>query len=95
MVNKVLVKIKRQYFSGTLSEEELKERGWEPNPLRILHDDIDHFVQGDPEIVALSLKIGLQEEKIGLLESILRVIMGRGYIIKNAIDLLKFENGIN
>ena len=32
---KILKKDKIEYYTGTMAEEDLKERGWEPNPLRL------------------------------------------------------------
>ena len=45
------------------------------------------------DIVTLSLKIGYQQEKIELLESIIKSLSNRGYNIKAAIDWTKFTMG--
>ena len=37
---KVLYKDKWEYFQGTMSEEDLEDREWQPNPLKILKVDI-------------------------------------------------------
>ena len=78
---------------GTLDEETLKERNWKPNPRNILKSDIPMHIDADSDIINLTLKIAYQKEKINLLESIIKSIMERGYIIKNVIDWQKFTNG--
>ena len=41
----------------------------------------------------MTLKIAYQKEKITLLESIIKNITDRGYMIKNYIDWQRFTNG--
>lgn len=91
---KTLVKLKSEYFGGTLDMDTIRERGWEPNPKMILKSDINMHIEADPEIQKLSLKIGLQREKIGALDSILKTIANRGFQIKNAIDWNRLMNGM-
>lgn len=91
---KTLLKLKTEYFAGTLDLDSIRERGWEPNPKVILRSDIGLHIDADPEIQKLSLKIGLQREKISTLDSILKTIANRGFQIKNAIDWMKIQNGI-
>ena len=74
--------------------DETKEKGWRLPPRgMILKADIPMYMDADQDIVNLSLKIGMQQEKIEFLESIIRTIINRGYIIKNAIDWQKFTMG--
>lgn len=74
--------------------KETHEKGWKLPPIgKIIKSDANTYVDADPDIVQLSLKIGIQHEKIGLLESIIKNIMNRGFAIKNAIDFAKFQAG--
>jgi hypothetical protein len=50
-------------------------------------------MEADKDMITLSLKIGIQNEKIDLLESIIKTILSRGYNIKAAIDWEKFKMG--
>mgnify|MGYP003340836609 FL=1 len=59
----------------------------------ILKADIPMYMDADKEIIDLSLKIGLQQEKVEFLESIIKSLNNRGYNIKAAIDFLKFTSG--
>ena len=67
---KVLKKDKHDYLSGIMAEEDLNERGWEPNPLRILKTDIPMYIESDKDIVNHNLKIAYAKEKVEFLESI-------------------------
>ena len=48
---KVLYKDMWEYFQGNMSEEDLKGRGWEPNPLRILKSDLATYIDSDKDII--------------------------------------------
>lgn len=73
---------------------ETQEKGWQlPAAGKILKADANNYVDADKDIVEMALKVGLQHEKIELLESIIRSIMNRGFQIKNAIDFMKFQSG--
>ena len=91
---KVLYKDMWEYFQGNMSEEDLKERGWEPNPLRILKSDLGVYIDSDKDIITHNMKIAYQKEKIDFLESVIKTINIRGFHIKNAIDWEKFKVGI-
>lgn len=91
---KILFKLKTEYFAGTLDLDTIRERGWEQNPKVILRSDIGMHIDADPEIQKLSLKIGLQREKISTLDSILKTIANRGFQIKNALDFQRMMNGM-
>ena len=91
---KVLKKDKHDYLSGIMAEEDLNERGWEPNPLRILKTDIPMYIESDKDIVKHNLKIAYAKEKVEFLESIVKSLNVRGYQIKTAVDWEKFKVGL-
>jgi hypothetical protein len=59
----------------------------------VLKGDIPMYLDADDDIINITLKVGLQQEKIELLESIIKLVMNRNYIIRNAIDWQKFTMG--
>jgi hypothetical protein len=74
--------------------EETQEKGWKlPSKGLILKADIPMYMDADQDIINLSLRIGLQQEKIELLESIIKTIMNRGYNLKVYVEWVKFTNG--
>lgn len=88
-----LEKAKTEYYNGTMDELELKERGWRPNPLKILRQDIPKYIESDKEVIELSLRIAMHEENAKYIESIIRQINSRNFHIKNMIDFLRFHHG--
>jgi len=90
---KQLKVLKFEYYSGSLDEETMIERGWSPNPKRIIRGDIDMYIEGDKEMSELNLKISYQQEKMDLLEAIIKSLNGRGYEISSAIKWEQFKVG--
>lgn len=91
---KSLLKLKTEYFAGTLDTQTIKEKGWEPNQKIILKGDINIHIEADQDIQKISLKMGLQREKIYALESILKSVSNRGFQISTAVNFMKLMNGI-
>jgi len=88
------LKLDKYEFFTQGPNEETEKLGWKlPAKGLILKADIPMYIDADNDIIKLSLKIGLQQEKIELLESIIRTLMNRGYNVKAAIDFQKFING--
>lgn len=85
--------LKEQYYRGELDITELQEHGWEPQPLKILRQDIPTYIEADKDIIDLSLKIGMQEEKVGYLEAIIKMISNRGFQLKTIVDWERFRTG--
>ena len=73
--------------------EETKAAGWRAPQARVLRQDVQIYTDADEHLQDLSLRIGYQNEKIDLLESIIKTLGIRNYVIKNAIDWRKFEAG--
>lgn len=88
-----LVKLKHDYYRGILPEEDLKANGWEPFRLSILKSDIPMHLEADQDVIKFNLRIALQQEKVDTLESIIKSISNRGFLIKSAIDYEKFKVG--
>lgn len=82
-----------EYYCGTLDTDTRKELELEPNQRLYLKTDIPMYMKSDNKIVALSLKIGVQKEKIQLLDSIVKMIQYRHNQIKTYIDYEKFKAG--
>lgn len=88
------LKLDKYEFLTQGPNEETKDRGWRLPPKgMILKGDLPMYLDADPDIINLSLRIGVQQEKIELLDSIIKSIMNRNFNIKNAIDWQKFTMG--
>lgn len=89
-----LILAKTEYFMGKMAREDMQAKGWEPFTMRLLKQDVPTYMNADQDVIKLNLQIGLQEEKVEVLESIMKTIANRGFQIKNYIDWKKFENGL-
>ena len=88
------LKLEKYEFYTQGPTRDQKERGWElPARGLILKGDIPTYIDADKDIVELTLKIGYQQEKIELLESIIKSLVNRGFQIKAVIDWHKFTMG--
>jgi hypothetical protein len=88
------LKLDKYEFITQGPNEETKDKGWKLPPKgMVLKGDIPMYLEADQDLINLSLKIGYQQEKIELLDSIIKSIMNRNFIIKNAIDWQKFTMG--
>jgi len=73
---------------------ETQERGWQLPPIgKVLKADANTYIDADKDVITLSLKIGIQHEKIELLESIIKTVMARGFQINTALNWIKFQSG--
>ena len=89
-----LKKLRFEYWDGKLSKEELDQHKWEPQPLKILKQDLAMYLEADEVLSDMTLKVGMQAEKVNLLESIIRHVDQRmGFAIKSAIDWERFRSG--
>jgi hypothetical protein len=88
------LKLEKYEFYTQGPNEETQSKGWKlPAKGLILKADIPMYIDADDDIINLSLKIGLQQEKVEVLDSILRSIMNRSYHINAFIEWEKFKNG--
>jgi hypothetical protein len=94
----VLDKDKSEFYNSGATKEQV-DMGWELPPKGIiLKADIPMYKAADKEIIALTLKIGLQQDKVDYLKTILKHLQdgsfsGRNACIKNAIDFMKWTQG--
>ena len=88
-----LVRRKRDYYSGRMTAEELEMADWEPFQLKLLKADVQEYIDADDNVIESKKLLALQEEKVNYLESIVKSLTTRGYLIKNAIDWKRFTEG--
>lgn len=89
------LKLEKYEFFTQGPTPEQHEKGWKLPPQgKILKSDANNYVDADPDIINLALRIGMQLEKIELLESIIKTLTNRGFNIKSAIEWEKFKVGI-
>lgn len=83
------------YYRGDLNNQnDLDELGRKPQDRVILKNEISSYVEADDEMIELDMKVLLQQEKVDVITEIMKSINTRNFVIKNAIDFLKFCNGV-
>ena len=88
-----LKKVKWEYYTGKLDQEQLDDYGWEPFQLKILKQDIDLYMDSDEDLQKILNRVAYQKEKVTSLDSVLKSINNRQWNIKGAIEWRKFING--
>lgn len=81
------------YMNG--EDEESRALGWKL-PARgssFIKKEAKQFTDIDPDVVELSLKLAVLNEKVTLLEDIIKNIHQRSFVISNIIQEKKFQHG--
>lgn len=91
---KLLRKNKWEWMTGKMSQEQLAALNWEPFQTRIMRQDLQLYMDADPHLNEAESKLALQQEKVEYLESILKGINQRHWVIRNAIEWRKFTQGV-
>lgn len=90
----ILRRDKSAYYLGTIDKKTLDYYGWAPFLKKIIKTELDDYLEADKQIQELKHEHDIAICKIKQLEEILKALNGRGYLIKNAIDWIKFQNGV-
>ena len=92
----LLLKNKFLWYNGKLSEEEIKEFGWNPDPfdgLKIMKGDMDYYYDSDPEIQASVATVEYYKVMTETLKEIVDSLKWRHQTIGNIIKWRAFEAG--
>lgn len=93
---KNLLKDKWLYYNGKMDQDQLEEKGWEPDPfngLKILKGEMDHYYDSDPEIQRSEEVIQYYKTLIDTLSDIIDNLKWRHQTIGNMIRWRQFEAG--
>ena len=85
-----LQKNKWLYYSGKADPEVYKET---PFDHRVMKKDLDKYMNADNDIIKSKTKIDYYQLMIKFLESIIKSIETRTFVIKNSIEFMKFVGG--
>ena len=89
-------KIKRtllEYYLGELDQEELDQLGRQQFYKKLLKNEVDVYIESDDMMIEANLRLGMQDEKVAHLDSIIKNINNRGFQLKTAVDWAKFTTG--
>ena len=93
---KTLLKDKWLWYNGKMSQEEIEEKGWDPDPfngLKVLKGEMEHYYDSDPEIQKSEEQIQYWKTVIDTLTEIVNNINWRHQTIGNIIRWKQFESG--
>ena len=74
---RMLRRKKWEYYSGRISEEEVRSLGWEPFQQRVLRQDMEMFLESDPDLIKIRSRIEYQNEKCDYLEGVVKSLSSR------------------
>ena len=85
-------KVKWEYFTGKMSQDELTEYGWEPFQFA-LKSDINTYLEADKDLIKLLEKKVYHEEVVSVIESIMAELKQRTWQLRDFISWEKFVGG--
>jgi len=91
---KILRRNKWEWMTGKMSQELLDSLKWEPFQQRVMRQDLGLYLDADSDLTEQESKIALQTEKVEYLESLLKGISQRHWVIRNSIEWRKFTQGV-
>jgi hypothetical protein len=85
-------KIKWEYYTGKMSQDELQQYGWEPFQFT-LKSDITTYLEADTDLIKLLEKKVYHEEVVSVIESIMQELKSRTFQLRDFISWEKFIGG--
>lgn len=90
---KVLWRDKYEFYTQGPSKE-TQDKGWVmPSKGKIIKQEIDIYMEADPDLADMEMRLDLLKAKLEYLESVLKVIHNMNFKIRAAIDWQKFVLG--
>lgn len=83
-----------EYYRGELTKVELEELGRPQYLNNPSSREIEILVDTDSLLIPHTLKFAAQTEKVDYIKGVIDAINARGYQIKNAIDFMRWTQGI-
>jgi hypothetical protein len=85
-------KIKWEYYTGKMSQEELDQNGWEPFRYT-LKSDISTYLESDADLIKLLEKKIYHEEVVSVIEAIMGELKQRTWQLREYISWERFIGG--
>ena len=85
-------KIKWEYYSGKMDQDDLEKYNWEPFNL-VLKSDISTYLEGDKDLIKLLERKVYHEECVAVCESILKELNNRTWQLREHMTHERFIQG--
>ena len=86
--------LKRKYYKGECTQEDLVKYGWKQfMGLKPSFQELNAYLEYDTDLVKINEKITRYKNAISTIEYIMKSITGRDYALKALQDYLRYING--
>ena len=83
--------LKRKYFRGEMTKDELDQQGWEQfQGLKPSSSELNQLFELDADIAGIEERLAYYKTGISAMEYILKQIQGREYTLKNLFEYQKY-----
>ena len=89
-----MTNVKRRYFRGEFTQDELQQRGWEQwQGLKASGSELNMLLESDSDMCDLAAKVSNNKTAVATLEYIMKQIQSRDYTLKNYLDYNRYVSG--
>ena len=85
-------KLKWEYYTGKLDDDQLKKYGWEPFPF-VLKSEITTYLESDDDINKYIVNKVIHDEIVEVCQSIMKELNGRTFQLRDFIQWERFIQG--
>ncbi len=86
--------VKRRYYRGEFTKEELQEHGWNQwQGLKPSGAELNQLFEQDTDLNELEQKLEYWNTSLSTIEYIMRSLGSRGYDLKTLVEYIKFMSG--
>ena len=86
-------KLKWEYYTGKLDDDQLKKHGWEPFPF-VLKSEITTYLESDDDINKYIVNKVIHDEIVEVCQSIMKEMNGRTFQLRDFIQWERFIQGV-
>jgi hypothetical protein len=86
-------KLKWEYYTGKMDDDELKRHKWEPFPF-VLKADLVTYMDADEDLNKYKAQKMMHDEIVEVCTSIIKELNGRTFQLRSFIDWEKFIQGV-
>ena len=86
-------KLKWEYYTGKLDEDDLAKYGWEPFPF-VLKSDLTTYLESDEDINKFIAQKAMHDEVVDLCNAILKELNSRTFQLRDFIAWERFIQGV-
>ena len=86
-------RLKWEYYTGKLDDDQLKQYGWEPFPF-VLKSEITTYLESDEDINKYIAAKAMHDEVVDVCQSILKELNSRTFQLRDFIAWERFIQGV-